>query len=107
MPCGRSASDWGVAAVSAVFDLPPWLDRTVRSNLRMMAMRKDEPPPPKRAPALTSDPTAVDASAELVSKARTGDRAAFRSLFDRHRADVARLVYRMVGPRADLEDLVQ
>ena len=103
-----------MAAVSADFAVvasPPWLDRGVRSTLRMMSGRTSEPElssnPPKRTPPITSDPTAVDASAELVSKARSGDRSAFRQLFDRHRADVARLVYRMVGPRADLEDLVQ
>jgi RNA polymerase sigma-70 factor (ECF subfamily) len=100
-----------VAAVSADFNAltsPPWLDRDVRSTLRMMAGRTSEPnPAPKRTTPITSDPTAVDASAELVGKARSGDRTAFRQLFERHRADVARLVYRMVGPRADLEDLVQ
>jgi RNA polymerase sigma-70 factor (ECF subfamily) len=50
---------------------------------------------------------AVDESASLVARARAGERGAFRTLFDRHRADVARLVYRMVGPRAELEDLLQ
>jgi RNA polymerase sigma-70 factor (ECF subfamily) len=50
---------------------------------------------------------AADDSAALVARAREGDRGAFRALFDRHRNDVARLVYRMVGPRTELEDLVQ
>jgi RNA polymerase sigma-70 factor (ECF subfamily) len=49
----------------------------------------------------------LDESATLVARAREGDRASFRRLFERHRADVARLVYRMIGPRAELEDLVQ
>lgn len=49
----------------------------------------------------------VDDSAALVARARGGERAAFRKLFDRHRGDVARLVYRMVGPRAEIEDLIQ
>ena len=44
---------------------------------------------------------------DLVERARTGDRAAFRELFRKHRADVARLVFRMLGPNADIEDLVQ
>jgi RNA polymerase sigma-70 factor (ECF subfamily) len=49
---------------------------------------------------------------ELVERAKAGDKAAFRELFRRHRADVARLAYRMLGHRvagnnADLEDLVQ
>jgi RNA polymerase sigma-70 factor (ECF subfamily) len=70
--------------------------------------------PPLRAvaPAPIAESTppeapAADDSAVLVAKARGGDRAAFRALFERHRSDVARLVYRMVGPRAELEDLVQ
>lgn len=51
---------------------------------------------------------------ELVERARSGDRAAFRELFRRHRGDVARLAYRMLGGGggqrgggADLEDVVQ
>ncbi len=44
---------------------------------------------------------------DLVERARSGDRVAFRELFRKHRADVARLVFRMLGPRADVEDLVQ
>jgi RNA polymerase sigma-70 factor (ECF subfamily) len=43
----------------------------------------------------------------LVARAATGDTPAFRQLYERHRSDVARLVYRMLGPRADLEDVVQ
>jgi RNA polymerase sigma-70 factor (ECF subfamily) len=43
----------------------------------------------------------------LIARASAGDTAAFRQLYERHRADVARLVYRMLGPRADLEDVVQ
>ena len=44
---------------------------------------------------------------DLVERARGGDKAAFRELFRRHRPDVSRLVFRMLGPSADLEDLVQ
>jgi RNA polymerase sigma-70 factor (ECF subfamily) len=44
---------------------------------------------------------------ELVRRSQRGDRAAFAELFRRHRADVARLVFRMLGPSADLEDVVQ
>jgi RNA polymerase sigma-70 factor (ECF subfamily) len=63
------------------------------------------PAPSARSSAHETE--AVDDSAALVAKAREGDRLAFRRLFDRHRADVARLVYRMVGPRTEIEDLVQ
>lgn len=48
-----------------------------------------------------------DESAELVARCQSGDRSAFQELFRKHRADVARLVQRMMGPGADLEDVVQ
>jgi RNA polymerase sigma factor (sigma-70 family) len=43
----------------------------------------------------------------LVARAAAGDAAAFRAVYERHRSDVARLAYRMLGPRADLEDVIQ
>jgi RNA polymerase sigma-70 factor (ECF subfamily) len=43
----------------------------------------------------------------LVPRAQKGDRDAFAELFRSHRADVARLVYRMLGPTPDAEDVVQ
>lgn len=43
----------------------------------------------------------------LVERARMGDRGAFAELFRRHRRDVARLVFRMMGPRCEVDDLVQ
>lgn len=43
----------------------------------------------------------------LVTRAQRGDRWAFTELFRRHRSDVARLVYRMMGASADMEDIVQ
>jgi RNA polymerase sigma-70 factor (ECF subfamily) len=45
--------------------------------------------------------------AQLVERAALGDATAFRVLFQRHRGDVARLVYRMLSVPADLEDVVQ
>jgi RNA polymerase sigma-70 factor (ECF subfamily) len=44
---------------------------------------------------------------DLIARAATGDTAAFRKLYERHRGDVARLVYRMLGARIDLEDVIQ
>src|SRR5687767_14600879 len=44
---------------------------------------------------------------EIVERAKKGDREAFRELFRRHRADVARLAYRMLGSATELEDVVQ
>ena len=43
----------------------------------------------------------------LIGRAVVGDTSAFRQLYERHRADVARLVYRMLAGRGDLEDVVQ
>ena len=51
-----------------------------------------------------SEPVDID---DLVRRAQRGDRAAFTQLFRRHRSDVARLVFRMLGPTADAEDVVQ
>ena len=43
----------------------------------------------------------------LVTRCREGDAAAFRELFQAHRHDVARVIYRMTGTSGDVEDLVQ
>lgn len=49
----------------------------------------------------------VDASRALVDRALSGEAAAFREIFRVHRQDVARLVYRMLGPSPDVDDVVQ
>jgi RNA polymerase sigma-70 factor (ECF subfamily) len=60
-------------------------------------------PPPRSE--LTPPPAGeVDA---LVDRAQEGDTAAFRQLFRANVERVHRLVYRLVGPSADVEDLVQ
>lgn len=51
--------------------------------------------------------TGVGELEELVRRSQRGDRVAFAELFRRHRSDVARLVFRMLGPSADAEDVVQ
>jgi RNA polymerase sigma-70 factor (ECF subfamily) len=43
----------------------------------------------------------------LIARAAAGETAAFRELYERHRTDVARLVYRMLGNRSDFEDVIQ
>jgi RNA polymerase sigma-70 factor, ECF subfamily len=43
----------------------------------------------------------------LLARAAAGDRAAFRDVYVRHRSDVARLVFRMLGQRPDAEDVIQ
>lgn len=44
---------------------------------------------------------------EVVRRAQRGDRAAFAELFRRHRNDVGRLVFRMLGPTSDADDVIQ
>ncbi len=54
---------------------------------------------PTVGPATEIDP--------LVARAQRGDRTAFAELFRRHRSDVARLVFRLLGRPSDVEDVVQ
>jgi RNA polymerase sigma-70 factor (ECF subfamily) len=97
-----SASASANAAV--VRPVLPWLGRKPAISLVRVATSDGDAirPSHERISAETADD-----SAALVARARDGDRAAFRKLFERHRGDVARLVYRMVGPRAEIEDLIQ
>jgi RNA polymerase sigma-70 factor (ECF subfamily) len=43
----------------------------------------------------------------LIARAASGDRAAFREVYARHRSDVARLVFRMIGARPEADDVIQ
>src|SRR5262245_31807615 len=43
----------------------------------------------------------------VIARAAQGERAAFRLLYEHHKVDVARVVYRMLGPRSDLEDAIE
>ena len=61
----------------------------------------------KRRPHGESRIGRVSDGSTLVARCREGDPDAFRELFRAHREDVARLVHRMMGARADVEDLVQ
>jgi RNA polymerase sigma-70 factor (ECF subfamily) len=45
--------------------------------------------------------------AELVRRARDGDPTAFEALVDRHYGDCLRYAFRMLGDRADAEEVVQ
>lgn len=46
-------------------------------------------------------------SGELVSRCQDGQRDAFSEFYECYRADVARVLYRILGPDADLEDTLQ
>lgn len=48
-----------------------------------------------------------DSAPAYVQRAREGDARAFQELFRSHRRDVARLVGRLLGPRPEVEDVVQ
>jgi RNA polymerase sigma-70 factor (ECF subfamily) len=55
-------------------------------------------------------PMSIDEKTEeqaLIARAAAGDTESFRVLYTRHRSDVARLVYRMIGAPAELDDVVQ
>lgn len=54
-----------------------------------------------------ASPARMDPDRALVERALTGEEAAFRQLFVRHRDDAARVVYRMLGPSPEIEDVVQ
>ena len=56
---------------------------------------------PNPATDMTGDVTA------LVARARQGEAAAFRALFRLHLPRVNRIVYRMGGPSAEVDDMVQ
>ncbi len=51
--------------------------------------------------------SAVAELSELIERCKAGDGLAFQEVFRTHRSDVARLVQRMTGRPADLEDIVQ
>jgi len=58
------------------------------------------------------DPAPVELSSmpdedRVIMRAAAGETAAFRELYEWHRTDVARLVYRILGPRSDMEAVIQ
>jgi|GEM_PF-448399 len=61
-------------------------------------------PPPSGDKMEARATTGVD---DLVLRASRGDRSAFRALYDAHRKQVARLVFRMLGSPREVDDVVQ
>lgn len=49
----------------------------------------------------------MDPNRALIERAQSGDPAAFRQIFVAHRSDVSRVVFRMIGPSPEVEDVVQ
>ncbi len=48
-----------------------------------------------------------DAVPAYVTRAQSGDARAFEDIYRMHRRDVSRLAARLLGPRGDLEDVIQ
>jgi RNA polymerase sigma-70 factor (ECF subfamily) len=100
-------------------DEPPRIEGDVTAAADVLPFLRARPTGPHmtREPSLDRDAPAVralrpegrDASDadDVVRRAAAGEPAAFRTLFLRHKSDVARLVYRMLNAPADLEDVVQ
>lgn len=70
------------------------------------ARRKERPPAPAGDGTVRGAVTKRELD-EVVKRAQRGDTAAFAELFRKHRNAVAAIAYRMLGPGADLEDMVQ
>ncbi len=59
------------------------------------------------APTASVEKHSLSEHESLLARAAAGDRTAFRDVYQRHRGDVARLVFRMLGPRPEAEDVIQ
>lgn len=69
-----------------------WVDSS-RQAPTLRLLRKEHVAPPGIDP--------------LVQRAQSGDERAFHQVFLRHRDDVSRLVFRMLGPGPEVDDVVQ
>ena len=67
----------------------------------------DGPTPPSEPDPRHADAGERELATDEVRRAQAGDRVALESLVLRHEAAVARLLWRFVRTRADLDDLVQ
>lgn len=82
-------------------------DRMVSSTAATLPLSTREAATCASAPLTTSRARSMDPDATLIARAKDGDTAAFRQIFLRHRDKVSRIVYRMIGPSPDVEDVVQ
>jgi len=115
---GTVLSHSGVDRTAAVNpDEPPGIEGDVTAAADVLPFLRARPTGPHMPQSETrreqvSDHARVaprDASDadDVVSRAAAGEAEAFRTLFLRHKSDVARLVYRMLNAPADLEDVIQ
>src|SRR3954471_998807 len=63
--------------------------------------------PGRERPEEQDSEQAAEEDRELLRRCRAGEERAFERLFLRHRGPVTGLVFRMLGPSPELEDLVQ
>lgn len=100
--------DAPIKGVGAVLPLEP-SQVPLPLSVRSLSARS-APAGPRSGVQLTSNPTTRTHMGDedaLIASARSGEPAAFKALYQRHRNDVARLVFRMLGARSDLEDVLQ
>lgn len=87
-------------------DGAPRIEGDVTAAADVLPFLRARPTGPHMTRESTSNRDASDAD-DVVSRAAAGEPEAFRTLFVRHKSDVARLVYRMLNAPADLEDVIQ
>jgi len=54
-----------------------------------------------------SEPATLESDADLVTALRQGEAGAAGRIYDRHAKHVHAVVYRLLGPEAELEDIIQ
>lgn len=88
---------------------------TPASQLRLLRPREAGPPLPWTLSSslllpgagMLASVTEPDETGDLIRRFQQGNKGAFTEIFRRHRSDVARLVFRMMGPVPDAEDVIQ
>jgi RNA polymerase sigma-70 factor (ECF subfamily) len=85
---------------------PPRIEGDVTAAADVLPFLRARPTGPHMTRESAQGRDASDAD-DVVSRAAAGEPEAFRTLFVRHKSDVARLVYRMLNAPADLEDVIQ
>jgi RNA polymerase sigma factor (sigma-70 family) len=86
--------------------IPAWLASGVDHVQRALASEPSSSQPEASTARLMAV-TEPDDVGDLIRRFQEGDRTAFTEIFRRYRVDVARFVFRMLGPTADAEDVVQ
>jgi RNA polymerase sigma factor (sigma-70 family) len=73
------------------------VDRAVEASAEEERAAAERPP----------EPASFDPDADLVARARAGDRVAFETLLRRHYDRIHRVAWRLTGSRADAQDIAQ